>query len=566
VSTLDNFKKEAKRWLAAIRSGDAAAHARLRAAHPAAPDAPALRHVQHALAREHGFDSWLALKTRHTTHADPALSEWVARFLTFACWDHRVHGKGDHRMHDRAAQRLLSQHSRIAHDSLYTAVVCGDLREVERILAERPEAASEPGGARGWAPILYLCFTRFTHPQTTANAVEIARLLLDRGADPNAYYKAGDSNYTALVGVAGEGEQDSPRQPQAKALFQLLLERGAEPFDIQVLYNTHFSCDMIWWLDLVYEHTMAQGRKAAWDDPNWSMLDMGGYGPGAYFILNAAIASNQPRLAEWALQRGAGVDARESSHPKFKPKLTHYERAALEGLTDIADLLARHGAARTTPALDDEEAAEAAFVAACLRLDRDLVRAQLEQDPEYLRSPKAMFIAAQRDRADVVAFLLDLGVPIEIEDRHKQRALHEAASHNALRVATLLIERGAEIDPRETQWNATPIGFASHGDRIEMVDLLSQYSKNVWTLAYRGYVDRLREVLHAEPDLARVTSSDGTTPLWWLPDDDAKAIEIATLLMTHGADPSVRSKDGATAADQALERGMPEVARMLVSE
>jgi ankyrin repeat protein len=567
VSTLDNFKKEAKRWLAAIRSGDAGARARLRAAHPTAPDVPALRHIQHALAREHGFDSWLALKTRHTTHADPGHAERVAKFLTFSCWDHHVHGKGDHRMYDRAAQRLLSQHPEIAHDSLYTAIVCGDIREVERILSERPEAASEAGGSRGWPPILYLCFTRFTHAPTIANALGIARTLLDRGADPNAYYKAGDANYSALVGVAGEGEQDSPRQPQARALFQLLLERGAKPFDIQVLYNTHFSCDMIWWLDLVYEYTVAQGRKDAWDDPNWSMLDMGGYGPGAYFILNAAIASNDLRLAEWALQHGAGVDARRSSHPKFKPKLTHYERATLEGLTDMADLLARHGASRTPPALNpalsDAEAAEGAFVAACLRLDRDFVRVQLEQHPEYLRSPKAIFIAAQRDRADVVAFLLDLGVPLEIEDDYKQRTLHEAASHNALRVAKLLIERGAEIDPRETQWNATPIGFASYGDKIEMVDLLSRFSKNVWTLAYRGYVDRLRDVLQAEPALATVTSSEGTTPLWWLPDDDAKAIEIATLLMAHGADPSARSKDGETAADSALERGMLEVARLL---
>jgi hypothetical protein len=31
-----------------------------------------------------------------------------------------------------------------------------------------------------------------------------------------------------LVGAAGEGEQDSPRQPYAAELFELLLERGAE--------------------------------------------------------------------------------------------------------------------------------------------------------------------------------------------------------------------------------------------------------------------------------------------------------------------------------------------------
>ena len=107
-------------------------------------------------------------------------------------------------------------------------------------------------------------------------------------------------NYTALVGVAGEGEQDSPRQPYAAELFELLLERGAGPFDIQVLYNTHFSGDMIWWLELVYRHTVALGRKQAWDDPDWSMLDMGGYGPGAHFILNCCPRAERLVLAEWA--------------------------------------------------------------------------------------------------------------------------------------------------------------------------------------------------------------------------------------------------------------------------
>ena len=44
--------------------------------------------------------------------------------------------------------------------------------------------------------------------------------------------------YSALVGVPGEGEQDAPPHAERDALYGLLLERGANPFDIQVLYNT----------------------------------------------------------------------------------------------------------------------------------------------------------------------------------------------------------------------------------------------------------------------------------------------------------------------------------------
>src|SRR5262249_37741849 len=160
--------------------------------------------------------------------------------------------KSDHAMSDRAAGRLLEQHPEIARDSLATALVAGDLEHVGRLLDERPAAAREPVGSRGWTPLLYLCFTRFTNQPTIDHPLGIARRLLDAGANPNDFYMAGDAKYSALVGAAGEGEQDSPRQPQGPALYELLLDRGAGPYDIQVLYNTHFSCDMMWWLELTY--------------------------------------------------------------------------------------------------------------------------------------------------------------------------------------------------------------------------------------------------------------------------------------------------------------------------
>ena len=181
--------------------------------------------------------------------------------------------------------------------------------EVARILAARPEAARQAGGPRGWTPILYLAYTRFSHAPTVEQALPIARLLLDHGADPNDFYMAGDARYSVLVGVAGEGEQDSPRQPYAAELFELLLERGAEPFDIQVLYNTHFSGDILWWLELVYKHTVDTARGRAWKDPDWAMFDMGAYGSGARFLLETAVKKRNVRLAEWLLAHGANPDA-----------------------------------------------------------------------------------------------------------------------------------------------------------------------------------------------------------------------------------------------------------------
>ena len=60
--SLESLKKQAKRWLDALRANAADARARLERALPSAPVAPTLRDVQHALAREHGFPGWAALK------------------------------------------------------------------------------------------------------------------------------------------------------------------------------------------------------------------------------------------------------------------------------------------------------------------------------------------------------------------------------------------------------------------------------------------------------------------------------------------------------------------------
>jgi hypothetical protein len=63
-TTLANLKKEAKRWLNALLAGAADARARFDRALANAPRVPTLRDVQHALALEHGFPGWAALKNR----------------------------------------------------------------------------------------------------------------------------------------------------------------------------------------------------------------------------------------------------------------------------------------------------------------------------------------------------------------------------------------------------------------------------------------------------------------------------------------------------------------------
>jgi len=65
-----------------------------------------------------------------------------------------------------------------------------------------------------------------------------------------------------------------------------------------------------------------------------------------------------------------------------------------------------------------------------------------------------------------------------------------------------------------------------------------------------------------KPNLAKLVD-DGSTPLMWLPDNEALAVEAVELLIRHGADPSVRSKEGKTAVDYAEGRALYDAAELL---
>lgn len=62
ATTLDNLRREAKRWLKALREDNPEARERFERAHPKHTITPVLRDVQYALAREYGFENWKELK------------------------------------------------------------------------------------------------------------------------------------------------------------------------------------------------------------------------------------------------------------------------------------------------------------------------------------------------------------------------------------------------------------------------------------------------------------------------------------------------------------------------
>jgi ankyrin repeat protein len=581
--SLDGLKKEAKRWLKALRANDADARDRFRRALPHGSTTPALREVQLALAREFGLDGWTNLKHTLAERAATASAEFtsfddaVLRFLDNACPDHHVRGGSDHVRAEHTALRLLERYPEIAAANFYTAVVCGNLDAVTRELATDPgwarrksgeadtgrtgaggegDLVKRDWGSKGWEPLSYLCFTRLSLPSVTDNAVAIARALLDAGADPNVYFMAGDSRYTPLTGVIGEGEEGRRAHPQRDALARLLLERGANPYDEQVIYNIHFAGKALWFLQMIYEHAQRTGRAADWADPEWHMLNAGSYGTGARWFLDAAVEHDDRELAEWCLAHGANPNSAPGSRRNRQRPL--YEEAVFRGHMEVAEVLARYGATRSSMAVTPIQA----LIAACLREDEAAIRSEIASHPEFLKSHEALFASAKYNRREAVRLLLDLGVSPNIESPQGERALHIAAYDDAVDVGELLIARGAEVDAIGRQYENTALGGAMHCQSARMIELLARYSRSAWEVGYSGHVDRLRELLTERPERAR--GYDGETLLMYLPpDDEGKAMAVATLLLEHGADPRIKDPQGLTAADRAERNAMYRVAALL---
>lgn len=449
------------------------------------------------------------------------------------------------------AARLLARYPAISGDSIHTAVAAHDLNAVRTFLNKDPGLAHDRSTFDGWTPLLRLAYARIPIDAVAAEALAIATLLLDAGADPNASWSDGTNAFTALVGVIGGGEGRQSTHPMAESFARLLIARGADPFAPQALYNNSLEPDSTFWLDLLWSESAKRGETHKWTGPAPRELGDESIPSALAYLLGNAVPNHIHRT-RWLLEHGA--DARGINFYSREPVIKH---AVLSGREDVVDLLVSYGA--TQPELTDEEK----FLAATAAGKFDAMRQLIQAHPEFLKQPSAMFAVIGLHRADIAAALLDLGMSPNIGDEKNFRALHYTTHCGAAQIAQLLIERGAEIDPCELRYGGTPLTHALYQGRADMVQLLVPHSRNFRGLCFAGSVLRLRELLTEQPTLANREERPGELPLFLLPDDDEKAVAIAELLLSCGADPTVRNSSGQTPAEAARRRGLDAAAALL---
>jgi ankyrin repeat protein len=405
---LEQLRKQAKELVRAARGGDAEALARL-------DDLPArLASAQLVLARENGYSSWPSL-----VHALEANVESFARAAT----DGRC----------ERAQRLLDARPEIASDP-WAGLVLG------RGWDGDPAA---PGGPLGWAPLLYVTHSCFA-------SVELARELLERGADPNVTFTNEFGEMSAVYGAAGV-----VHNPE---LTRLLLEAGADPNDNESVYHSCESSDPAC-LRLLLEHganpngTAGLAHAIDYDHIEHVrlLLAAGDDVSEGAALVHAVRRGCGEEMIRLLAEAGASLDMAggEWSTPESEYR-TAYQNAVLRGRDEVAALLAELGAST-------EVAPEDLAVAALARGERPSEPLPDELSPD---AQEVLILAVlRRDYRDTIIDVIGPEFFGHVGGGPPGTLLHHASWVGSPRLVSLLLERGADPKAQSGADFDTPIAW-----------------------------------------------------------------------------------------------------------
>jgi len=138
------------------------------------------------------------------------------------------------------------------------------------------------------------------------------------------------------------------------------------------------------------------------------------------------------------------------------------------------------------------------------------------------------------------------------------KAIIWAADHSRDMVDVLL-EYGADLNTR-SEWEPGPFGVLDHCSPLMAEYLISRGAYlDICAAARLGKMERVRELVAADPKLVHAKGGDGMRPLHF-----ASTIEIVDFLLDHGAEIDARCVDhGSTATQYAVKN--PEKCRHLIN-
>ena len=350
-------------------------------------------------------------------------------------------------------------------ETFVRAATDGRRAQAERLLAAAPELErdpwvalvlgrewrgdpNEPGGPRAWAPLLYACHSCFP---TTA----LARELLERGADPNAFFVNEYGNMSALYGAAG-----IRHDPE---LTRALLEAGANPDDGESLYHAT-EAESPECVRILLEHGAqtadTNALAHALDEERLEhvrlLLEHGADPNEGFYVAHAVRRGRGPETIELLVSHGADIDRPGGETWRGDvPLRTPYQHAVLRGKDELAELLARLGASTE---LDPADSA----VAAIARGERPETPLPETLDPD---AQEVLVLAALRGKLDLVLDVVGTDFRGVVGGSPAGTLLHHAAWVGSPELVERLLARGADPVALSGADFDTPLAWAALGSQ-----------------------------------------------------------------------------------------------------
>lgn len=561
-ASLENLKKQAKSLLKAAKENDSATLSRVQL-YFASPASIGLQDAQLVVAREYGYSSWRKMRQHiesGTALDQPSNDQLANEFLRLVVLVYSETESADPERFLEAA-RLLQNHPRIRNENIYTAAASGEVELVKQWLENNPDLINHKGGFFQWEPLMYAAYSRLPGVST----LDVGRLLLDYGANPNAYYLwGGQYMFTALTGVFGQGEGGTdrlPEHPDCDQFARLLLSAGANPNDSQAAYNRMLSGDNSC-LKMLLEFGLATSDKN-----NWYLRQDDKLVPHPqetlHYQLCHAIQSGNSEKLRLLVEHGVDVN-------KPQDDRSPYQLALLAGNEDFANYLLTQGAVKIELAESDR------FRMACLKPDRELARELRDKNPalieEVLRaSPDILEHAVALPAPDALLLMLELG--FDVNHVTFRSALHQAAWLGRIDMMKLLIDAGADATLRDHFYFGPPLAWALQNNQPAAAEFLDHCAMDIFTAAARENLPQLEKLLSDEPQLLEILFGDirpnktkACDMDWMTPLAFAIAnqkTESVKFLLDRGANLRVHDGSGRSAKSLAREAGNTEILALL---
>lgn len=191
--------------------------------------------------------------------------------------------------------------------------------------------------------------------------------------------------------------------------------------------------------------------------------------------------------------------------------------------------------------------------------------------------PPLVFAAARQQR-DIVRYLLERGALVNARDENGYTALHWAPDRkrHGSEIASLLLDKGAEIDARTDLLGETPLHRAVTAEDGAVVALLIERGADPNAMRSEGRAPMHDAAAYGKSEMVRLLAEKGAKVDLATPGGDtplhlavaniasvSSSFEVVQILLLKGAKVSARNDLGYTPLHSAMLRSRPEELRRL---